>query len=405
MTTRTKLTTKAISKMRAPDPSGKQVLHWDTELRGFGLLCSGVSSARTFVAQRDVGGHTRRVTVGSAAEITLDVARARAAEALDGLRRGVDPKARKTTLTLREALDGYLAARTLRAASVRAYTTSVTRYLSAWLDLPLHSVTSEMVEQRHRSIAAEIGGAGGSAGKVSANCAMRVFRALYTYAAERTPGMPPNPVARLRRQWNPEPRRTRVVRAEQLPAFYAAVRALPNPVAADFLTLALFTGMRLGECRSLRWEDVDLRAGVIRLPASATKAKRALDLPMSSYVVDLLVARRALGDAKYVFPGRSGGHLMDAQHPLKLVAEACGVAVSAHDLRRTWVTVAALHAGISQLALKALVNHALGGDVTAGYVMLTTEHLRQPAQAVCDEMLKLCGAAPVGGGNVRKLKA
>ena len=43
------------------------------------------------------------------------------------------------------------------------------------------------------------------------------------------------------------------------------------------------------------------------------------------------------------------------------------------------------------LALKALVNHAIGGDVTEGYVQMTVERLREPAQKVCDRMIELCG--------------
>ena len=37
-----KLTKTAITRLKAPDPSGKQTLHWDTELKGFGVLCSGM---------------------------------------------------------------------------------------------------------------------------------------------------------------------------------------------------------------------------------------------------------------------------------------------------------------------------------------------------------------------------
>ena len=33
-----KLTARAIERLPAPDPSGKQTLYWDTELRGFGVL-------------------------------------------------------------------------------------------------------------------------------------------------------------------------------------------------------------------------------------------------------------------------------------------------------------------------------------------------------------------------------
>ena len=99
------------------------MLHWDTELKGLAVLCSGVSNARTFVAQRDLpNGRARRVTIGAVNEIPLAVARARAADVLDDLRRGLDPKAKKAIPTLRSTLESYLAARKdLRPASIRAY--------------------------------------------------------------------------------------------------------------------------------------------------------------------------------------------------------------------------------------------------------------------------------------------
>jgi hypothetical protein len=130
-------------------------LHWDTDLRGFALLCSGVTNSKTYIVQRDLpNGRARRVTLGSVNEITLRVARDRAADALDALRRGDDPKAKTNKLTLQHALDLYLAARKdLRPASVRNYKTSVETYLASWRDLPLRDITSEMVEDpapRHR---------------------------------------------------------------------------------------------------------------------------------------------------------------------------------------------------------------------------------------------------------------
>src|SRR5580704_5738571 len=59
-----KLTKRAISALPAPDPSGKQVLVWDADLKGFGVLVSGKTKAKTFVVQRKLaGGLTRRMTV------------------------------------------------------------------------------------------------------------------------------------------------------------------------------------------------------------------------------------------------------------------------------------------------------------------------------------------------------
>ncbi len=113
---RLKLTQRVIEKLAAPDASGRQVLHWDTDLRGFGVLCSGKTNAKTYVVQRDLpNGRTRRVTVAPTNVIPLDEARRRAEATLADLYRGLDPKAPpKTILTLRAVLEEYLVSRPLR---------------------------------------------------------------------------------------------------------------------------------------------------------------------------------------------------------------------------------------------------------------------------------------------------
>ena len=45
------------------------MIHWDTELAGFGLLVSVKTESKTFIAQRRLpDGRTRRVTVGAVGE-------------------------------------------------------------------------------------------------------------------------------------------------------------------------------------------------------------------------------------------------------------------------------------------------------------------------------------------------
>ena len=396
---RIKLTERAVERIKAPTGNGKQALHWDAELKGFGVLCSGVSKTKTYVVQRDVAGRTRRVTIAQTNVLSLSEARRRAEKVLADFYLGRDPKAgRRGNVNLRSTLADYLAARKdLRLKSVEEYRGSIERHLAAWLDRPLREITPEMVEARHRAIAAEVLAGGRYSGEASANGAMRALRVLWNFAMEREPNLPPNPVARLRRQWFPVHRRERLVRADDLPKFYRAVLALPNPVHRDYLLLLLFTGLRRGEAATLAWTNVDFGQRVIRIPAVRTKAGRKLDLPMSDIVYDLLVARRAAGDAKFIFPSNSAsGHVEEPKFPLRLVAAACGIEISAHDLRRTFITIAE-SADISPLALKALVNHALGSDVTSGYVQMTTERLREPAQKITDKMKELCGIAPLEG--------
>jgi integrase len=129
---------------------------------------------------------------------------------------------------------------------------------------------------------------------------------------------------------------------------------LPNPIARDYLLLLLFTGLRRREAATLRWDCVDFSARIIRLPAASTKAGRKLDLPMSDFVRDLLVARRAAGDTVWVFPSNSkSGHIEEPKFALQQVAATSGIRVSAHDLRRTYATIAE-STDISVLAPKAL---------------------------------------------------
>jgi integrase len=404
---RLKLTARIVGRLPAPDPSARQVLHWDEVLRGFGVLCSGKTNAKTYIVQRDIHGHSRRVTIGPVNVLSLDDARQQAETVLADFYKGVDPKvARREVPTLSETLDAYLTARqdNLRPISHRTYRRSVERYLTAWLDWSLLDITPELVEARHRSIQSEVKDRQRYKGGHSANYAMTVLRTLWNFAAERTPNLPPNPVNRLKRARFPEPPSTRRVKAEDLPAFYAAVNELKNPIHRDYLKLLLFTGLRRAESASLRWDDIDFHQRVIRLPATTTKAVRKLDLPMTDVVHDLLVARRAIGQDKFVFPSASGtGHFVEPQYPLNQVAMVTGVRLSAHDLRRNFITVAE-SSEISFAAVKGLVNHSLGSGITERYIGMDIERLREAAQKVADKLKVMCGIAPTAGANVAKLK-
>ena len=75
------------------------------------------------------------------------------------------------------------------------------------------------------------------------------------------------------------------------------------------------------------------------------------------------------------------------------------VHVGQHDLRRSFITVAESRE-ISVVALKMLVNHSVGNDVTSGYIILSTARLREAAQTVADRLKELCGS--VGPEGVSK---
>ena len=125
---------------------------------------------------------------------------------------------------------------------------------------------------------------------------------------------------------------------------------------------------------------------------------------MSDVVHALLVARRALGDAGgFVFPGRRyNTHLQGKVQAFDQIAKTTGIKISAHDLRRTFASIAG-ETEISPFALKAMLNHSGGGDVTQGYVILSPAALKGAVQKVGDRMKTVCDVAPVGGANVANI--
>ena len=394
-----KLTKRSVERLPAPDPSGKQTLHWDEELPSFGVLVSGTTSVKTYIVQhriKGLGGKYRRVTIGRFDVLDLEEARERAKGILAEMYEGKDPKRRRpVTGTLRATLDAYLATnKRLRPKSRDGYRNDVERHLSDWLDKPLREITSEMIEDRHARIKGAVerraNGRKLVNGAATANGVFRVLRALWNFAADRDDTLGRNPVGRLKGQWYAVPKREGLVRGDQLAGFHRAIAALETEVAR---VLLLFTGMRRGEAAVLRWDDVDFGLRFIRLPAARTKAGRKLDLPMTDIVGGLLAARRSVGrDASgFVFPANSrSGHIEEPRFALRFVRETTNIIVTPHDLRRTYVTVAE-NTDIGALALKALVNHSLGDDVTAGYVQMTVDRLRDPAQRVADRLKELCG--------------
>jgi integrase len=322
---RIKLTEKVIARLKgraATDKSKEPIIWFDESLPGFGVsVSSKKAGSKTYVVQRDLpDGRTVRRKIGRVSDnFPLERARREADELIRQLDKGIDQKTiRKGAMSLAQAAETYLAARpNFSENSVRDYRRVFDRYLKDWLDMKLGEITSDMVESRHLEL-------GKDPGAATANGVMRTLRAIFNHAIEKKyQDVTSNPVKLRRQQWYDVPRRSRHVKADELPKFFAAVKSLDNAVARDYISLVLFTGLRREEAASLTWRDIDFTAQVIRIPAERTKPGRRLDLPMTDFVLKLLKARRELGDANYVFPANSGrGHIAEPKFPLGLVAQA-----------------------------------------------------------------------------------
>ena len=375
-------------------PRAGSAFYYDAELRGFGLKVG--KRAKTFFAEAQVKRRTRRVTIGPYGPISPEAGRKAAMQLLAEMAGGIDPnEARRATharaMTLKVAFDAFFAARpNLSPKTVPTYRRSCDLYLADWKNRPIGEISRTMVLARHRKISDASGG-------VTANNVFRHFRSVYNFVAAAHGDLPPNPVAILSqaRVWAVERRRRTLVPMHALPRWWAAASD-DTATAGDFLKVAMFTGMRRGEIAGLRWEHVDLVGETLTVPK--TKNGEPLVLPLSWFLVDLLVARRQLDpDGEWVFPGRGvTGHLVETKALVDRVAKSSGLKFTMHDLRRTFITIAE-SLDIPAYALKRLLNHSIEGDVTGGYLIIDAERLRGPVNRIAEKILELAHEREASG--------
>ena len=258
-----------------------------------------------------------------------------------------------------------------------------------WLDKPLTKITPDMVKKRHQDH-------GEARSEARANLCMRYLRALFNYAiaeyqtAEGKPLMELNPVKKLSqtKAWYRVDRRQTVIKPHELGPWVNAVLGLPRADMRDYFMTVLLTGMRREEALKLAWADVDMKAKTFTL--RDPKNHQDHTLPMSDYLLELLTRRKAVAVGDFVFADSQGRKIGNFRYAQAAVEKASGVSFCIHDLRRTFATVAE-SLDIPAYALKRLLNHANGADVTAGYIVANVERLREPMQKITDYVLKSAG--------------
>jgi integrase len=418
-----KLTERVVMNARPLERNGTTAFRIlrDSQRQGFALRVSASGAKSYIVIRRVPGAGQVNYKFGNAGELTVAEARVQAEQLLARMARGENPAEERQQrrvqekqeeirgITLAEAAKlAYASARAKgrSAVTVDWYEEVIDRYMADWLNRPLVEITRQEANTKHAAIARQV--AAGkfasehrktsikkTAGRSTANAVFRVFRLIWNRALRQHPELPACPVINV--DWFAQKPPRTAHSAEALPTWYAAVLKSQNPVRKDYLLFVLFSGMRRRAAAEMRWQDVDLKTRTLHVPAPKGGEERAFDLPLSDFMIELLERRKAEHDrivagnrkmAEWVWPADSeSGHLIEARED--------GIPGSIHDLRRTFITVAANRVKIHPYDLRLLVNHSLpSGDVTAGYVAPNVEQLRVPMQSITNALRALCGETP-----------
>ena len=220
---------------------------------------------------------------------------------------------------------------------------------------------------------------------IAANRAVDLLSAILAWA-ERVGGRPDhsNPCRHIERY--PEKARERLLSAVELARLGEVLEnSTEDWRAVAAIRLLLFTGARVGEIRSLRWEYIDASRGIARLPDSKTGAKNLYLAPAALAILDALPR---VGD-RYVLPGdRDGQHFVGIGHPWERIRHAAGLDdVRLHDLRHNVASVAAA-SGNSLFVIGKLLGHRQT-STTERYSHLSPDPVLAVAQRTSDRITEM----------------
>lgn len=391
-------------KLRDLAPRDRTFIEWDRKVTGLGVRVTP-NGAKAFVLNyRNADGASRRMTLGRVGQLKLADARDLALDHLSAIRKGDDPlgarQARRAAPTCAELFDRYLkeyATARKVPASIYEETRMIKRHLRpAFGTRKVASVDMEDIEKLHRKLVAT---------PVQANRVLALASKIFQLA-ERWRIRPEhsNPCRLIERY--PEAHRERYYSARELSAIGMALDALEsgdgvpqaNPFAVLALRLALFLGLRIGEVRHLRWEDVDLETRTIVLPKTKTGA-RVHSLPTAAQAL-LADAPRA---GEFVIAGRLDNkpmHYTAVFNVWKRAREMAGLKdARIHDLRHTIATMAA-ETGAGAHLVRDLIGHK-----TLAMANLYVGRMDEPVRDLRERVAGAVDAALKGkSGKVMPLK-
>jgi integrase len=187
-----------------------------------------------------------------------------------------------------------------------------------------------------------------------------------------------NPVARVKRL-KENPNRVRYLRADEEERLRAEIRS-SCPEREPEMDLALYTGMRRGEQFTLKWDDVDLETGNLRVRGKTGERYVKIGSKAKDALEKLRAASRARPSA-YVCPDAKDGRAIDWRRWFENAVKRAGVHnFHWHDLRHTFASRLVID-GVDIVAVKELLGHK-SILMTMRYSHLSETHLRAAAEKI-----------------------
>ncbi len=191
-----------------------------------------------------------------------------------------------------------------------------------------------------------------------------------------------------------EHREMKTLPVEQLTSF---LREAKETGVYEMYYIELATGLRRGELLGLKWQDIDMVNGTIRVqrqvaridgeiveaPLKTKNSYRTVSIGPDAIEV-LKEQKKKVGDSEYVFPSPNGGPISpdSVLNMLHRVLERAGLPkIRFHDLRHTFATLA-LQNGVDIKTVSGMLGHFSAGFTLDTYAHVTTSAQREAANTM-----------------------
>ena len=365
--------------------SGREVVFWDHALSGFGVRVYP-SGTKVYLVQTRSGGKSRRITIGRHGVLTAEQARRKAAQLIARIKAGEEPARSQsppdTGPTIAEVAERYMkehVAVRCKPVTARGCRYALDRYLLPVFGArPLGTIGREEVAalqyRLHKTPT--------MANRV-VDLLSRLFNMAEAWGVAPEGGNPCRFVQKYRERscerFLSEEEFGRLGRV--LDEVQAEGKVSANAVAA--IRLLMLTGCRRAEIVTLRWEDVDLEAGELRLRDAKTGPRQ---VALSPAAVRVLSAIPRHADNPWVIAGRKPGTRFGNLNTSWLVVRArAGLEdVRLHDLRHSFAS-RALALGESLSMIGKLLGHGKV-QTTARYAHLAQDSVKVSAARVAESL-------------------
>ena len=418
-----KLTKRVVGALSA-DPGGRDVSHFDPEVRGFGVRVKPSGAKSYFLKYRNRFGQQRKFHIARVGDITHEQARATAIILRGRIAAGDDPatnrNSERNAQTVAQLCDEYLEAERgrIKASTLSVDKSRIERHVKPLLGSKAvaslkpadmerflrHVMAGKSVKSSPRVAGGKVKRPRGGVATGGPAVASRTLGMLGTILerAVRDGVLTKNPVRGIKR---PKDQETKPAFSfDKVKALGTALReeaeengaveSKESKVGRNAIRSLLLTGFRRMECLQLNWEVIDPPSHCVRFKDTKSgKQMRAVGRSALEHFA--IIKSKAAKPDDFVFPGSSkAGHLVGLPKMWKRVTTRAKLkGVTLHGLRH-WFASGATELGYSDLIIGALLGHAKKG-ITGRYATAP-----DPALVAAADKISLALAMALDGSTV-----